>query len=402
MNNFNLIRKLSRLSWNALMANPTRSFLTTLGIIIGSLTIVIVVALGEGAKKDIEQQYSSMSVTTILINAPSTVDGARSKLNYDDVEPIKQLPSIETAIPQLSGRVQMQYGGQSSNLSVLGTTPDIQKLANLIISKGKFFTTEDNDNHTKVAVIGATVAEELFGDRHADVIGKTIMVGKKEFEVIGLLEYKGGSVGPTTIDDSIFTPYSSAYRYILGINGRFNMNAEAKNVNLINQAVEEISTLLRQTHGLKPGMNDDFRVRDMGTTVAAAVNSSRTMSILLASVGIIVLIVGGIGIMNIMYVTVTERTKEIGVRKAIGAQSEYILFQFLVEAFILSLVGFVIGAVLSVGVYFLLKYFQVTVILVWWSYLLSFITTISIGIFFGWYPAKKAANLNPIDALRYE
>ncbi len=245
VDNIAFTKKLSRLSWNSLMANPLRSFLTTLGIIIGSLTIIIVVALGEGAKKDIAQQYSSMSVTTILINAPSTVEGARSKLSFDDVEPIATLPSIATAVPQLSGRVQMQYNGQSSNLSVLGTTPDIQQLASLVLAKGKFFTTSDNDEHTKVAVIGAVVAEELFGSRDADVVGKSIMVGKKEFEIIGLLEYKGGSVGPTTIDDSIFTPYDSAYRYILGINGRFNMNAQARDVKLINQAVEELSVALR-------------------------------------------------------------------------------------------------------------------------------------------------------------
>ncbi len=402
MDKIAFIKKLSRLSWDALIANPLRSFLTTLGIIIGSLTIIIVVALGEGAKKDIAQQYSSMSVTTILINAPSTVEGARSKLSFDDVEPITKLPSIATAVPQLSGRVQMQYNGQSSNLSVLGTTPDIQTLASLVLIKGRFFTDEENTQHAKVAVIGAIVAEELFGDRNADVVGKSIIVGRKEFEVIGLLEYKGGSVGPTTIDDSIFTPYDSAYRYILGINGRFNMNAQARDVKLIDQAVEEISVALRESHGLKPGMNDDFRVRDMGTTVASAVNSSRTMSILLASIGIIVLLVGGIGIMNIMYVTVTERTKEIGIRKAIGAQSEYILFQFLLEACILSIVGFIVGTVGSFGVYFLLRQFGISAILVWWSYLLSFVSTVSIGIFFGWYPAQKAANLNPIDALRYE
>lgn len=402
MINFSFFQKLFKLSWDAILANPMRSFLTTLGIIIGSMTIVIVVALGEGAKKDIEQQYSSMSVTTILINAPSTVEGARSKLSYADVAPIMALPSISTAVPQLSGRVQMQYGGQSSNLSVLGSTPNIQQLANLKLLSGRFFTDEENEVHSKVAVIGATVAEELFGSRLADVVGKTIIVGKKDFEVIGLLEYKGGSVGPTTIDDSIFTPYDSAYRYILGVNGRFNMNAQAKDIKMINQAVDEISQSLRESHGLKPGMNDDFRVRDMGTTVASAVNSSRTMSVLLASVGIIVLIVGGIGIMNIMFVTVTERTKEIGIRKAIGAQPEYILIQFLLEAFILSLAGFVVGAILSVVIYFLLDSFLVSVILVWWSYLLSFFTTVGIGIFFGWYPAKKASGLDPIEALRYE
>ena len=393
--------KLLGLSVKALTANLFRTILTMLGIIIGSLTIIIVVALGEGAKRDIEQQYSSMSVTTILVNAPSTVEGARSKLNFDDIEELKKIDSLQTVIPQLSGKVQMQAEGKSSNLSVLGTTSDVQTLASLKMVAGKFWD-DSTDSRSKVVVIGAIVAEELFGSRTADGIGKTILVGKKEFEIIGLLEYKGGSVGPTTIDDSIFVPYESAYRYILGVNGRFNVNAQAKDVSRINEAVDQIAVVLRQTHNLKVGMNDDFRVRDMGSTVSSAVNSSRTMGILLASVGVIVLIVGGIGIMNIMYVTVTERTKEIGIRKAIGAKEEYILIQFIFEAFLMSLVGFLIGAVLSVGAFFLLKQFAVAAVMVWWSYLLSFVVTVSIGLFFGYYPAKKAAALNPIDALRYE
>jgi len=384
------------------MANPLRSVLTMLGIVIGSLTIIIVVALGEGAKQDIEQQYSSMSVTTILVNTPATTEGAVSKLSDKDVEPIKELPSVAAAAPQLSGNVQMQYQGQTSNFSVLGTTPDIQILTNLKLIKGRFFTTEENDNHTKVVVLGATVAEELFGSREADVVGKTIIVGKKEFEIIGLLEYKGASVGPTTIDSTVYSPYSTAYRYILGVKGRFSINVQAKDINVIDQAVEEISTTLRKTHDLRPGMNDDFKARDMGTTVSAAENSSRTMSYLLTSVGIIVLLVGGIGIMNIMYVTVIERTKEIGIRKAIGAQAEYILFQFLFEACILSFIGFMMGAVLSFAVYMLMKGLSLSVVLVWWSYILSFFATVGIGLFFGWYPAQKAAGLNPIDALRYE
>jgi len=395
-------KKLLRLAWQALLSNPLRSFLTTLGIIIGSMTIIIVIALGEGAKRDIEKQYSSMSVKTIIINAPSTSEGEKSKLNIEDVDLLIQLPSVSMAVPQLSGRVEMQSESQSSNLAVLGSTPQIQKLINLELVSGRFFNEQDDENKAKIVVVGAIVAEELFGSKTADVIGKTILIGKKEFEIVGLLKYKGASVGPTAVDDSIFAPYLTTYRYILGSNGKFNINMEAKSVELIKQATEDITNVLKISHNIKPGMSDDFRIRDMGTTVSSAINSSRTMQILLSLVGIIVLLVGGIGIMNIMYVTVTERTKEIGVRKAIGAQEEFILFQFLFEAFILSFVGYLSGFLLSFFVIWLLNIFSVSVVMVWWSYILSLIVTMGIGVFFGYSPAKKAASLLPIDALRYE
>ncbi len=402
MINYFYLKRLFNLAWQALWSNPFRSFLTTLGIIIGAMTIIVVVALGEGAKQDIEKQYSAMSVTTIIINAPSTADGERSKLSYEDAQMLSQLPSIAQVVPQLSGRVQMTNEGQSSSLGVIGSTEEIQSLINLELEKGRFFTAQDDEERQKVAVIGAIVAEELFGSKTADVVGKYITVGKKDFEIIGLLKYKGSSVGPTSVDDSIFAPYTTTYRYILGTSGKFNINAEAKDVKLISQALEEIAVSLRENHNLKAGSADDFRIRDMGSTVASAVNSSKTMQVLLGAVGLIVLLVGGIGIMNIMYVTVTERTKEIGVRKAIGAFEEHILIQFLMEAFILSFVGYLAGAIVSVFIILVIGSFGISVVSVWWSYILSFFVTMLIGIFFGFYPAKKAAELHPVDALRYE
>jgi putative ABC transport system permease protein len=267
---------------------------------------------------------------------------------------------------------------------------------------GQAFTQEDEDSHEKVAVLGATVVEELYGNRSANVIGDEIILGKKTFTIIGTLNYKGGSFGPTSIDDSVFTPYSSAYRYVLGKKGKFNINATATDIEKLGIAMDEIASLLRENHHIKAGGVDDFRIRDMGSNVQAAKDSARTMSLLLGSVGAVVLVVGGIGIMNIMYVTVTERTKEIGLRKAIGAKDKDIELQFLLEAVILSFFGFVIGAILATMLFFVLKQISISIVIVWWSYFLSAFFVAFTGVFFGYAPAKKAANMNPIEALRYE
>ena len=399
MNSFYI--KLLKLSWRALNANKMRSFLTTLGIVIGSATIIIVVALGEGAKADIEAQYSNMSVTTILINGPST-EGGKSKLSPEDATLISSLPTIEEAVPMLSGKTQMSTTETSGSFSVLGTYPEFENVANLGLVSGRFFTQDEEDEHEKVAVIGAIVAEELFGSQTADIVGESFNVGKKEFEIIGVAQYKGGTFGPITIDDSIFTPYSTSYRYILGKDGKFSINAQATDVDILPEAMDDIAGALRESHNIRVGVTDDFRLRDMGATVSSAQNSSRTMAFLLGSVGVIVLLVGGIGIMNIMFVTVTERTREIGIRKAIGAKDFHIMLQFLFEALILTLVGFITGAILAVVAHVLLNQAGFSSILVWWAYPLSFVVTVGIGVFFGYYPAKKASSLKPIDALRYE
>lgn len=401
MKNIHLILKIIRLSWKSLKSNTFRSFLTALGIIIGATTIIIVIGLGEGAKKDIEEQYSNMSVTTILINAPST-NGEKSNLSVEDIPPVKEISTVRDAVPMLTGKVNVSSGDSSGSFSVVGTFSDFDSVANLGLTKGSFFEQIDEDEHNKVAILGANVAEELFGSREPEVIGETIVLGKKEFEIVGIAEYKGGSFGPVTIDDSIFTPYSASYRYVLGKNGKFSFNVNATSVEVLEETMDSISQVLRESHNLSGSDIDDFRLRDMGTTVASAQSSSQTMALLLGSVGFIVLLVGGIGIMNIMYVTVSERTREIGIRKAIGAKDYYILMQFLLEAFLITTIGFLTGLILSLVIHYVLINMGFKIIFVWWSVPLSMLITFTTGIFFGFLPAKKAAALDPIESLRYE
>ncbi len=373
-----------------------------LGIVIGGATIILVVGLGEGAKRDIDAQYSNMSVTTILINAPSAEDGTKSKLSLEDAEDITQLNTIVEAVPQTSGKVNVAANGATASFTVVGSTPNIFPMLAATYQAGSQFTQEAEDDRQKVAVIGATVAEDLFGDESQDIIGQEISLGKKAFEIVGVLDYRGGAFGPITIDDSIFVPYSAGYRYVLGKQGKFNINAQATSIDQLETAMEDISRLLRDNHNIKLGGVDDFRVRDMGSNVQSAKESARTMSLLLGSVGFVVLLVGGIGIMNIMYVSVHERTKEIGLRKAIGAKDSHIKLQFLFEAIILSSIGYVIGAILAFGLYFVLKGLGVSIVNAWWSYLLSLMFVSSTGVIFGYFPAQKAASLHPIEALRYE
>lgn len=405
MSSFVFTTKILRLAFESLLAHSFRAFLTMLGIVIGGATIILVVGLGEGAKQDIDAQYSNMSVTTILINAPSAEDGAKSKLSLEDAEDISQLETIVSAVPQTSGKVNVAAEGNTASYTVVGSTPDIFPMLAATYQAGGQYDQEAEESREKVAVIGATVAEDLFestGLSAQDSIGKEINLGKKAFTVIGVLEYRGGAFGPIAVDDSIFVPYSSGYRYVLGKQGKFNINAQATDINVLEVAMEDISRVLRDNHSIKLGGVDDFRVRDMGSNVQSAKESAQTMSFLLGSVGIVVLLVGGIGIMNIMYVSVHERTKEIGLRKAIGAKDYHIQLQFLFEALILSSIGYIIGALLAFGLYFLLVQIGISIVNVWWSYVLSLFFVVGTGVIFGYFPAQKAASLHPIEALRYE
>ncbi|MCK4635842.1 MAG: ABC transporter permease [Candidatus Moranbacteria bacterium] len=398
---FYIQKGILKLSWKSLFKNKARSFLTSLGIIIGAATIVLVIEMGVGASAKIEEQYSNMSVTTILVNAPST-DGKKSKLSSDDIDSLLESKNIYQAVPQLTGKVQVSGGENSFQTGILGSFPEVKEIISLELQSGRFFNQEEEDDHKRVAVLGATVAEELYGDVNADVIGETINIGKKQFEIIGIAKYKGGSIGPVSVDESIIMPYSSSYRYALGKSGKFNLNLQAENVDVIDLAMEDTGKILRKEHNIRLGTPDDFRLRDMGANVQSAKDSARTMSLLLGSVGFIVLLVGGIGIMNVMHIIVKERTKEIGIRKAIGAKKFYIMLQFLLEAVILSTFGAFVGLFLATGIFYILKIYGLDIIFVWWSYLLSTFFTIGIGVFFGYYPSVQASKLKPIDTLRYE
>lgn len=401
MKNIDIYKKLTKKSIESLKKSGLRSFLTLLGIFIGSATIVLVYELGRGAQANIEQQYSNMSVNTIIINAPSS-NGEKSKLSIDDIPELMKIEQIENVAPQLTGRLPVTYSSNTVSLNIFGTTASIKDIVSLEVIQGIFYSEEAGKNKDKVVVLGYESAQELFGDDFGNVVGENVIINRKTYEIVGVIAYKGGSFGPVTIDDSVFVPYEVSERYILGSSGKFNLNLIADSFENISIAQEQIATKLRELHGIRGSTPEDFRIKDMGSTVQAAQESAQTMSILLWSVGLIVLIVGGIGIMNIMYTSVLERTKEIGILKALGARDDYVLYIFLSEAVILSFIGFVVGAILSFLIYFGVTKTGFTISFEPVAYLISFVSTMTIGTVFGYYPAKKAASLTPVDALRYE
>ncbi len=391
------IVRTAKAALTALRANGLRSVLMALGVVIGAATIVAVVAIGLGARESIDEQYSNMSVTTIFVNQ---VQNNASKLSAEDAAVIAALPEVAAVVPQLTGRVAVAVGDTTSQKMVVGTTPDYETIAALDFSAGRFFSAQDLDRRERVVVLGPTAAEELFGD--SDPIGQTVRIAGRSLEVVGVTEPKGGSIGPITLDDSVFVPYTTAERALLGSTGKVSLNAQAASIEDVPAAMESISVALRDAHHLRSDQSNDFTVKDMGSKLVSAQESSRTMTMLLGGVAGIVLLVGGIGIMNIMYVAVTERTREIGVRRAVGATRNHVLFQFLLEAVILSVSGGAIGVVLGLGMVPLAESLDVRAIASPSGVGLAFAFAILTGVVFGYAPARKAASLDPIEALRYE
>ena len=403
-----------KIALRALTVNRTRSALTMLGIVIGVAAVIAMVGVGTGATARIQAQIQSIGSNLIIVlpgslssNGVRLGSGAVATLTEDDAKAIAaECPSVSAVAPSVRGGVQVVYGNNNWATTVEGVTPDYMTIRDYTMLSGLFFTDQDVDAAAKVAVLGETVVQNLFGN--TDPTGQVAIIKNVPFTVVGVLTPKGQSPSGQDQDDIILLPISTAKQKVLGTN---KANAKAVSTLMVqasgpaamDQAQQEMEALLRERHRILDGEEDDFTIRNLTEVFAAQEGSAQVMSILLGAIASVSLIVGGIGIMNIMLVSVTERTREIGLRQAVGAKTRDILSQFLVEAVTLSVLGGMIGIVIGLAASALISHFaqwstQVSPL----SILMAFVFSALVGVFFGYYPARKAAYLDPIDALRYE
>ncbi|OGP25034.1 MAG: multidrug ABC transporter substrate-binding protein, partial [Deltaproteobacteria bacterium GWB2_42_7] len=398
---------------NALRINKMRSGLTMLGIIIGVAAVIAMLSVGAGARTQISKEIASLGSNLLMI-WPGTATsgglrvgfGTMPTLTSDDAKAINQeVSEVAFAAPVLNGTAQIVYGNQNWSTIVTGTTPGFFDVREWPLESGNLFTQKDIDGATKVALVGQTVVENLFG--HEEPIGKIIRIKKIPFRVIGILSKKGQSPIGQDQDDSIYIPVTTAQKRLFGTTfpGMVRMIVvKAKNSEILQDAEKSITALLRQRHHLMEGRDeDDFSVRNLTEMLATSEQAAKVMSILLGSIASVSLIVGGIGIMNIMLVSVTERTREIGIRMAVGARPRDILMQFLIEAIVLAMIGGGIGIITGVIGSYLISYFAGwEIYLATGAILLAFGFSAVVGVFFGFYPARKASGLAPVECLRYE
>jgi putative ABC transport system permease protein len=401
-----------KIALRALRTNKMRSFLTMLGIIIGIAAVIAMMAVGSGASYVISQQIASIGSNIILVLPGSTTSGGlrsgsggAQTLTVDDVKAIMtECPSVEVAAPTVRSSGLVVYGNMNWSTVLMGTTPELFEIREWGVSSGRGISQQDVDGAAKVCLLGQTVSENLFGS--SDPVGKIVRIKKVPFTVIGVLERKGQSPQGQDQDDAVFVPLRTAQRNLVRSQLPNTVGAvmvKAKSEELLPKAEEEINSLLKQRHRITGGKEPDFSTRNLSEILAVAEQSSKAMSLLLGAVASISLIVGGIGIMNIMLVSVTERTREIGIRMAIGAKKNDILLQFMTEAVLLTMLGGLIGIALGTGgATAVSRMLDWPTLISFQSIAIAFVFSGAVGIFFGFYPAKKAAGLNPIDALRYE
>ena len=406
MNGTNLIK----IAIRALANNKLRGFLTMLGIIIGVASVITMLAIGQGSKRSIQAQISEMGSNMIMIHPGADVRGgvrqdasAMETLKLQDYEDIVDETRFVSAVsPSVNSSGQAIYGANNAPTTVYGISPDYLEIRRYKVEDGDMFTEQDIQTAAKVCVVGKTVVDNLFPDG-SNPVGKVIRFQKLPFRIVGVLESKGYNSMGMDQDDLILAPYTTIQKKVLAITHLQGITCSALKEEYTDQAIDEISEILRRNHKLKEGDDDDFTIRSQQELSTMLTSTTDMMTVLLAAVAGISLLVGGIGIMNIMYVSVTERTREIGLRMSIGAKGIDILAQFLIESILISVTGGLIGVVFGVGAALVVNgVAHFPIYIQPWSVVLSFAVCTVTGVFFGWYPAKKAAQLDPIEAIRYE
>lgn len=404
-----MFRESITIALNALAGNKLRSILTMLGIIIGVGAVIAMVSIGMGVRDKVSSSIAGLGSNLIMVTpgAPSAsgvrqAAGSGITLTVKDAQAIAhEVSGVSQVAPTVSRQYQLVAGNQNWTTSVQGTTPEFLEVRNMALQAGSFITNKDLETRDRVAVIGSTVAASLFGD--INPIGQSIRINNAPFRVIGVLESKGQSAGGGDQDDVVIVPLTTAQERLMGITYVQLINIQADNTDVINQVQEDVTALLRARHRLGPDKPDDFTVRNLVSVMATAQEATGTITLLLGNIAAISLLVGGIGIMNIMLVSVTERTREIGIRKALGARYYNILMQFLIEAVVIGVAGGTAGIMVGIGgAYAISSIAGWNTVISPASILLAFGFSIAIGLFFGIYPARKAALLDPIEALRYE
>lgn len=401
---------LFRIALKALGNNKFRGFLTMLGIIIGVGSVITMLAIGQGSKKSIQAEISEMGSNMIMIHPGEDMRGG-VRLSADDMQTLKvkdfedirqECGHVSLVSPSVNSTGQAVYGANNTPTSVYGVNEEFLDIRGYKVQDGDIFSEQDIKTAAKVCLVGKTVIDQLFTNGE-NPVGKVIRFGSIPFRIVGVLESKGYNSMGMDQDNLIITPYTTVMKRILAVTYLQEIVCSALSEEYTDEAISEITDVLRRNHKLKEADDDDFNIRSQQELSSMMTSTSDMMSTLLAAVAGISLLVGGIGIMNIMYVSVTERTKEIGLRMSIGAKGRDILAQFLIEATLISITGGLLGVILGVAASYIVKAILSYPILIQpWSIVVSFLVCTIIGIFFGWYPARKASNLDPIEAIRYE